>query len=330
VPAALGALPPDAPGNRLTLARWLVDRKAPTTARVIVNRVWQAYFGTGLVSTSEDFGLQGEAPSHPELLDYLAVELMERGWRLKELHRLIVKSATYRQASAVTPELLARDPQNRLLARGPRFRVEGEVVRDVLLATSGLLNPKIGGRSVMPPQPAFLSLPPVSYAHFPWVEETTAEKYRRGLYVFRRRSVPYPALTAFDVPPGESACVRRLRSNTPLQALVTLNEPTAMEAAQALGRRMLEASPGDERRVRHGFLRVLSRPPSEAEQRELLGLLERQRGRLREGWLDPWLLATGKNERPRDVPRGATPADLAAYTLLGRVLLNLDESITKE
>jgi hypothetical protein len=142
--------------------------------------------------------------------------------------------------------------------------------------------------------------------------------------------VPYPALTTFDVPPGESACVRRLRSNTPLQALVTLNEPTAMEAAQALGRRMLEAAAGDEQRVHHGFLRVLSRPPRAAEQRELLGLLERQRARLREGWLDPWLLATGKSERPRDVPKGATPADLAAYTLLGRVLLNLDESITKE
>ena len=172
VPAFLHPLPPNADDSRLTFAKWLVDRKSPTTARAFVNRVWQAYFGTGIVATTEDFGSQGEPPSHPELLDWLAVEFMDRGWSIKQLHRLIVTSATYRQSSRVTPELYSRDPYNRLLARGPRFRVEGEIVRDIALAASGLLNPKVGGRSVMPPAPAFLFQPPASYAPFPWIEET--------------------------------------------------------------------------------------------------------------------------------------------------------------
>src|SRR5206468_3738594 len=199
--------------------------------RVFVNRVWQAYFGIGIVSTAEDFGSQSEAPSHPELLDWLACEFMEPAfstadsqhdvpWSLKHLHRLIVTSSTYRQSSRVTPKLYERDPYNRLLARGPRFRVEGEIVRDVALAASGLLNPAIGGRSTMPPAPAFLFQPPASYAPFPWVDETGPEKYRRGLYTFRRRSTPYPVLQTFDVPNADMSCVRRQRSNSPLQAQI--------------------------------------------------------------------------------------------------------------
>ena len=190
VPAFLHPLPAPAPANRLTFAKWLVDRNSPTTARTIVNRIWQSYFGTGIVATSEDLGRQSEAPSHPELLDFLAVELMERGWRLKQLHRLIVNSATYRQSSRLTPELHAKDPGNRLLARGPRLRVEGEIVRDIALAASGLLNPQVGGPSVFPPSPDFLYQPPASYGPKVWPEEKGENRYRRAIYTFRYRSVP--------------------------------------------------------------------------------------------------------------------------------------------
>ncbi len=232
VPSFLHALPEGAEPTRLTFARWLVDRRSPTAARSIVNRIWQAYFGIGLVATSEDLGLQSEAPSHPELLDWLAVEFMDRGWRQKTLHRLIATSATYRQSSRVTPELHARDPYNRLLDRGPRFRVEAEVVRDMALAASGLLSHKLGGPSVYPPAPDFLFLPPVSYGPKVWREAKGEDRYRRAIYTFRYRSVPYPVLQTFDAPNGDFSCVRRARSNTPLQALVTLNEPLFMECAR--------------------------------------------------------------------------------------------------
>ena len=211
VPSFLNPLPGDAPANRLTFARWLVDPKSPTTARAFVNRAWQAYFGTGIVATSEDLGTQAEAPSHTELLDWLAVEFMEKDWGVKDLHRLIVGSNTYRQSSKATPEQLAKDPYNRLLARGARLRVEGEVIRDIQLAASGLLNPAIGGPSAMPPAPAFLFQPPASYAPFPWIEAQGPERYRRGVYTWRRRSTPYPLLTTFDVPEGNTSCVRRTR-----------------------------------------------------------------------------------------------------------------------
>jgi hypothetical protein len=181
----------DARATRLDFARWLADRRSPTTARSIVNRIWQSYFGTGLVSTAEDLGTQGEPPSHPELLDWLAVELMDHNWSLKHLHRLIVTSSTYQQASAVTPELLERDPANRLLARGARFRVDAEVVRDIALAASGLLYHKIGGPSVYPPAPEFLFKPPASYGDKTWIVDTGPNRYRRALYTFRFRSVPY-------------------------------------------------------------------------------------------------------------------------------------------
>ncbi|MHB8519628.1 MAG: DUF1549 and DUF1553 domain-containing protein [Limisphaerales bacterium] len=331
VPAFLHPLPPGADGSRLTFAKWLVDRQSPTTARTFVNRVWQDYFGTGMVSTPEDFGMRCETPSHPELLDWLACEFMDSGWSIKHLHRLIVESATYRQSSRVTPALYAKDPYNRLLARGSRFRVEGEIVRDIALASSGLLNPEMGGRSIYPPAPDFLFQPPASYGPKTWKEETSAERYRRSVYIFKFRSVPYPMLQTFDAPNGDSSCVRRMRSNTPMQALVSLNETQFIECAQALARKALtEGGRSDADRVSYAFRRALSRPPSADERRQLLALLAREKKRIAEGWVNPLELATGRDEAPTNLPKGATPTQLAAYTVVSRVLLNLDETITKE
>jgi hypothetical protein len=331
VPAFLHQLPPGAPLNRLTLARWLVDRKSPTTARVLVNRVWQRYFGTGLVTTPEDFGMQSQPPSHPELLDWLAVAFMDRGWSLKKLHRLIVMSATYRQSSRVTPELLAKDPANRLLARGPRFRVDAEVVRDVALEASGLLNPKVGGPSVFPPLPGFMLLPPVSYGPKIWDESKGPDRYRRALYTFRYRSLPYPALQAYDAPNGDFACVRRSRSNTPLQALTGLNEPVFVECARALGLKTLtEGGQTDADRLTYAFRRCLARRPNAAEASELLGLLEKERQHYARPEAKPMDVAAADPAHPPLLPEGATDADLAAWTVVSRVLLNLDETITKE
>jgi mono/diheme cytochrome c family protein len=336
-PAVLHPLPADADDSRLTLARWLTDPRSPTTARVAVNRIWQQYFGTGIVETPEDLGTQSPRPSHAELLDWLAVELMQPSepgvapWSLKHIHRLILNSAAYRQSSRVTPALYEKDPYNRLLARGPRFRVEGEIVRDVALAVSGLLNPALGGRPVYPPAPEFLFQPPASYGPKTWLPETGPERYRRSLYAFRFRSVPYPVLQTFDAPNGDASCVRRLRSNTPLQALTSLNEPQFIEAAQALARKTVtEGGKTDEQRIRYAFRRVLSRQPSTRERQVLLDLLAKQRARVSEGWVNAAELATGKGATPSDLPDGVTPTTLAAYTAVSRALLNLDEAITKE
>ncbi len=331
VPAFLHPLPEQAPPNRLTFARWLVDRNSPTTARAIVNRVWQAYFGTGIVSTSEDLGSQSEAPSHPELLDWLAVEFMDRGWSLKTLHRLIVTSAVYRQSSHVTPELLARDPLNRWLAHGPRLRVEAEVVRDIALDASGLLDETIGGPSVFPPAPAFLFQPPASYGPKIWPEDTGHGRYRRALYTFRYRSVPYPMLQAFDAPNGDFSCVRRARSNTPLQALTTLNEPLFLECARALARRTVgEGGRTDHQRLEYAFRRCLARKPTAKEARALLALLDKQLRRYQSGEVDPEPLIAEDPKQPPALPKGVTAPQLAAWTVVARVLLNLDETITKE
>jgi len=325
-PREVGEAPP-----RLVFARWLVSEESPTAARVIVNRVWQAYFGTGLLETPEDFGMQAPKPSHPELLDWLAVEFMRQGWSLKGLHRLITASATYRQSSRVTAELYELDQYNRLLARGPRFRLEGEGVRDAALAASGLLNRRLGGPSIFSPAPAFLFQPPASYGPFTWTEATGADRYRRALYTFRRRSTPYPALQAFDAPNGDFSCVRRTRSNTPTQALTSLNETVFMECARALARQMLaHGGATDGERLSHGFRRVLSRAPEGDEMAALQGLLDRQKARIAEGWVSPAELATGKAETPTDLPPGTSPTQLAAYTVVSRALLNLDEAITKE
>jgi hypothetical protein len=331
VPAALHTLPDNAPLNRLTFAKWLVDPQSPTTARAAVNRVWQHYFGTGLVSSSEDLGTQSEPPSHPELLDWLAVEFMDRGWTLKKLHRLIVTSATYRQSSVVTPELRAKDPFNRLLARGPRFRVDAELVKDIALSASGLFNPKIGGRSVFPPLPGFMVEPPVSYGPKIWPEDKDAERYRRGLYTFRYRSIPYPVLQNFDSPNGDFACVRRARSNTPLQALTTLNEPIFVECAQGLALKTLaEGGKTDPERVVYAFRRCVSREPTKDEAGVLLNLLEKEQKRFAAPDAKPWEVAAPDPAKPPKLPEDATPAQAAAWTVVSRVLLNLDETITKE
>jgi hypothetical protein len=331
VPAFLHALPPGLPANRLTFARWLADRRSPTTARALVNRVWQAYFGTGLVATSEDFGIQCERPSHPELLDWLAVEFMDHGWSLKHLHRLITGSATYRQQSYGTPDSYARDPYNRLLARGPRLRVEGELVRDIALAASGLLNEQVGGRSVFPPAPEFLFQPPVSYGPKVWPEEKDAQRYRRGLYTFRYRSVPYPFLQTFDAPNGDTSCVRRPRSNTPLQALVTLNEPLALECARALAWRTLrQCGAADSERIQFAFRCCLARTPTREEATELLRLVGKEEKHYAAPKARPWELAADDPAKPPKLPAGISPSQAAAWTVVARVLLNLDETITKE
>jgi hypothetical protein len=337
VPAFLQPLADvQAPGNRLTLAKWMVDRRAPTTARVFVNRVWQAYFGTGIVATPEDFGLQGELPSHPELLDWLAVELMDgpsggprHEWSIKHLHRLIVHSATYRQSSRVTREHLDRDTRNRFLARAPRLRVDGEAVRDIALSASGLLNPTVGGPSVFTPAPPFLFQPPSSYGPFNWVQAEGRDRYRRALYTFRRRSTPYPMLQTFDAPNGDSSCVRRNRSNTPLQALATLNETVSMECARALAARALkEGGKSDADRLTYAFRLCVSRHPDADEKATLNQLLAKQRKRLADGSLNAVEVAAGSKDAP--LPPGLDAKDLAVYTIVSRVLLNLDETITKE
>jgi hypothetical protein len=331
VPGFLNSEARGTPQDRLEFARWLVDRRAPTTARAIVNRVWQAYFGTGLVETPEDLGSQGSPSSHPELLDWLAVEFMENGWSLKALHRVIVGSATYRQSSHASAELEARDTANRLLARGARFRADAEVVRDIALAASGLLDDTVGGPSVNPPAPDFLFQPPASYGPKVWNEDKGPGRYRRALYTFRYRSVPYPMLQTFDAPNGDIACVRRSRSNTPLQALTVLNEPIFLECARALGLDALnQGGETDDERLVHAFRRCVARAPTDAERQTLLGLLERQKAHFGSGERDPWALAANDPANPPALRAGAMPADAAAWTAVARVLLNLDETISKE
>jgi hypothetical protein len=293
--------------------------------------VWQAYFGTGIVATSENFGTQSDPPSHPELLDWLAVKFMDDGWSLKKLQRAIVTSATYREASVATPEMLAKDPANRLLERGPRFRVDAEIVRDIALDASVLLNPEVGGPSVHPPAPDFLFLPPASYAKKSWIEDHSAERYRRALYTFRFRSTPYPVLQSFDAPNGDSACVRRARSNTPLQALATLNEPLFVESARALALRTLaHGGNSDDDRLAYAFRLCVARNPTDEERQVLLKFLEKQEQRLATGWLSARdLTGFAVTDKP-PLPPNFTPNQWAAWTTLARVILNLDETVTKE
>lgn len=325
-PAFLHPLKSDDEPTRLDFARWLVDRDSPTAARSIVNRIWQAYFGIGIVETPEELGSQGAPPSHPDLLDWLAVEFMDGGWSLKRLHKLIVTSSTYRQSSRVTSERHARDPYNRLLARGPRFRVDAEIVRDIALAASGLLDRTVGGPSVHPPAPAHLFQPPASYGPKSWKEDRGGDRYRRAMYTFRFRSVPYPVLQTFDSPNGDFSCVRRSRSNTPLQALATLNEPIFLECARALAALTLrEGGDSDEARLNLAFRRCLTRAPNAKEAGVLLDLLERQRKRFESDEAKAKELTAG----PAGVPNHSQ-ATAAAWTAVARTLLNLDETITKE
>jgi hypothetical protein len=326
VPAVLHAFAKDAPRNRLGFAQWLVDRRSPTTARTVVNRIWQAYFGQGLVTTPEDFGTRVEAPSHPELLDWLACEFMDSGWSFKHMHRLITGSATYRQSAKVTPELYAKDPYNRWLARAPRFRVEAEIVQDIALSVSGLLNPKVGGPSVRPPIPA--SVGDTVYAGFSWPESTGEDRYRRGMYTFWKRSLPFPSMLAFDAPSADASCTRRVRSNTPIQALTTLNERTFVEAAQALGLRIIKQG-GEHNRARAEFAFKLctGRAPSETELASLLGFWDEQYR-----YFEDRTGAAVSVAVPdiKSIPQDVNLHKVAAWAMIARALLNLDETITKE
>ncbi|RUL89331.1 PSD1 and planctomycete cytochrome C domain-containing protein [Tautonia sociabilis] len=300
--------------DRLDLARWLVDPANPLTARVTVNRIWQAYFGRGIVETGEDFGTQGTPPSHPELLDWLATEFVARGWSQKAIHRLILTSNAYRQASAHRPELSEIDPGNRRLARQSRLRIEAELIRDSALVASGLLHPKIGGPSVFPPQPdGVMSLGQVDRG---WTADQGPDRYRRGMYTFFWRATPHPLLVGFDAPDGTFACTRRARSNTPLQALMLLNDEAFFEFASALADRVLATGPTDDAgRIDLAFRLCLARHPDEAESARLAELLEGQRAH-----------ALGNSGA------GADPeaAERSAWTAVARVLLNLDEFITRE
>ncbi len=321
-PAVLPILAAKNP-TRLDLARWLVDERNPLTRRVIANWVWSKFFGRGLVATLEDFGTQGAKPSHPELLDWLASEFSRQGWSLKRLHRTIVQSAAYRRSSHPSSEQLTRDPYNVLLARQARMRLEAEVLRDVNLAVSGLLAPRIGGPSVRPPQPAGIS--ELTYAGAArWVESKAADRYRRGLYVWFQRTSPYPLLMSFDAPDGNVCTVKRERSNTPLQALTLLNDPVFVECAQHLGQRLLLTSDNDEERIRHGVRLCLGREATANEVTKLCQLVRDFRELMRAKPKEALKFAGGNLEPGHDA------SELATWVGIARTLTNLDEFVVRE
>jgi hypothetical protein len=326
VPPILHPLPKGAPANRLGLAMWLVDENNPLVGRVVMNRAWASFFGRGIVNTVEDFGLMGEPPSHPELLDWLATEFTRQHWSMKAMHRLMVTSSAYRQSGSVTPELLARDPQNILLARGPRNRVEAEMVRDVALSLGGLLSDKIGGPSVFPPQPDGVG--DQAYANTPWVTSTGEDRWRRGLYTYLKRTSPYPAMLTFDAPAGETSCVRRVKSNTPLQALTLLNDEVFVEASQGLARRILKESPAadDASRLSFAFRLCTGRMAQADELAAVTKFLDAQLARFKDGSADAKAVAVSES---LPAPKDANLPELAAWTVTARALLNLDETITK-
>ncbi|MBI1310870.1 DUF1553 domain-containing protein [bacterium] len=325
VPTAFHPLDKSLPKNRLALAEWLIDENNPLTPRVISNRYWEAVFGAGIVSTSEEFGSQGDLPIHPELLDWLAVELVDSGWNLKHLLKLMVTSAAYRQSSRVTDDLLERDPQNRLLARGPRFRISAEMVRDQALAVSGLLSSKMYGAPVRPPQPS-MGLSAAFGSGIDWQTSAGDDRYRRGLYTTWRRSNPYPSMAAFDAPNREVCALKRDRTNSPLQALVTLNDPVYVEAAQALARLIASHDGSRAEKATFAFRRVVTRPPNDAERDRLVQLYESSRNRFAAAPENAKMLAT---DPLGPLPDGADAVDLAAWTLVSNVLLNLDEVFMK-
>jgi hypothetical protein len=326
----LGAWPEGAPRNRLGLAQWLTRPGHPLAARVVVNRFWQQLFGQGLVKTSENFGLQGESPSHPELLDWLAREFIDSGWNVKGLLKQIVLSATYRQDSAASPELMRRDPENRLLGRGPRFRLPAELIRDQALFISGLLEHHLGGPSVFPYQPAGLYKGMVVAADYPgttYIESKGGDLYRRSLYTFWKRTVPHPTMTVFDAPDREVCVVRRSTTNTPLQALTLLNDPIFVEAARKLAERVIREAPADpDSRLALAFRLAAGRAPDEQERRTLGATLDKMLAAYRSGKEDARaLLAIGASAVDSSIPA----ADLAAYTVVANMILNLDEVMTK-
>jgi hypothetical protein len=320
LPSFLPGLPEGASQNRLGFAQWLVTKENPLTGRVIMNRHWEAFFGRGLVRTLEDFGFQGELPSHPELLDWLAVEFPKRGWSQKQMHKLIVMSATYQQSSHANEELMERDPTNLLLARGPRFRIEAEMVRDYALVASGLIEEKLGGPSVYPPQPAGVTTEG-AYGPLQWKTSEGSDRYRRGLYTFAKRTAPYAMTSTFDGPSGEACLARRDRSNTPLQALTLLNDEVFMEAAREMGSAISKSGKGSiTEKVEALFRRCLTRPPSAEELEKLTAFYEKQLARFEAGELKAAEFLR-ENEN--------ASSEQAAWTALARVLLNLDETISK-
>ena len=326
LPSFLPPLPPGAPNNRLGLAQWLTSKDHPLTARVNINRFWQSLFGTGIVKTTEDFGNQGEWPSHPELLDWLATEFIGSGWDLKHMLRLMVTSAAYRQDSRTTPALTQRDPENRLLAHGPRLRLPAESIRDQALFAAGLLNQKIGGASVKPYQPAGL-WEEQSMQNMDYKQDHGADLYRRSLYMYWKRTIAPPMMVTFDASTRESCVVRESRSNTPLQALNLMNDTTFLEAGRQIGRRMIEEGGAtDESRLSYGMKLLLARAPSTRELAILKASLNYHRDYFatNPGRIDSYL---AKGESPRSAT--ISPQDQAAYMALASLLLNLDESVTK-
>jgi hypothetical protein len=320
IPAILARTTTSIPKDRLSFARWLVSRDNPLVARVTVNRFWAALFGRGIVRTTEDFGFQGDLPSQPELLDWLAVEFMDQGWSVKRLHRLIVTSATYRQSSRVTTDLLARDPQNVLLARGPRVRADAEVIRDSALKAAGLLSTKIGGPSVFPPQ-----VPSVTtegaYGPLQWNASTGEDRYRRGLYTFSKRTAPFALYITFDAPTGEACVTRREASNTPLQSLSMLNDLVMVETTQALGKHIAAVKGSDEDRAAALLRRVLTRPPDGDEIAMLVAFGQKQRERFAAKSLDSGKVAGSAEDNPTEI---------ATWTAAARAVMNLDEAVVKQ
>ena len=345
VPAFLHSLPKDKPANRLTLANWLVSADNPLTARVTVNRYWEQIFGLGLMESPDDYGVRGKLPTHPQLLDWLAVEFSSpivdgslrepkgtRGasappkWDVKRLLKLMVTSAAYRQVSTVTPAMIERDPENRWLARGPRFRSSAEVIRDQSLYVAGLLSPKMYGVPVRPPQPK-LGLTAAFGGSTDWANSAGEDKYRRALYTQWRRTTPYPSMMTFDAPSRTVCTISRPRTNTPLQALVTLNDPVYVEAAQALGRRMVkEGGPTLESKLHYGFRLCLTRPPREVEMKRLVELYAKAHADYAKNPKAATQMAT---EPIGPLPAGLQAAEMAAWTVVGNVLLNLDEAFAK-
>jgi hypothetical protein len=317
--SVIAPFPAELPRNRLGLARWLVSTNNPLTARVTVNRQWQAFFGKGLVRTTEDFGYQGDSPSHPELLDWLAVDFMRNGWSLKRLHKKIALSATYRQSSRTRPDHLARDPDNRWLSRGPSVRLDAEVIRDAALKASGLLSDAMGGPGVYPPQPS--GVMEAAWGGSSWPTSEGQNRYRRSLYTFAKRTAPFAMFNTFDAPTGESCMARRETSNTPLQALTLLNDVFFIEVSQAMGRDLARQSGTVSQRIQSAFQRCMTRPPTPIELQALEAFWRAQLQRFQTRELDPAAVA-GPGE-------GSSVEERAAWSALSRALLNLDEMITK-
>jgi len=315
-------LPPNAT-TRLDFAKWLVDERNPLTARVTVNRMWQEYFGKGIVETQDDFGVVGARPTHPELLDWLATEFMARGWSQKAIHRLIVTSATYRQSAKDRPEVDEVDPYNKLLAHQSRMRLDAEIIRDSALVASGLLTDTVGGPSVYPPIPP--NAMSGTQVKRPWPTETGPKRYRRGIYTFFFRASPAPSLSLFDAPDGTAACTRRIRSNSPLQALTLLNDEAFMEFAEGLAKRTVrEGGSTDQSRLNYAFVLALGRKPLDQESTRMASFLTQQRK----------VYAADPNAMKQLLTKaGVGPnssADLAAWISVGRVIFNLDDFMTRE